>query len=345
MANQTLSLASPLGTSYTNTAEDVISDFNIMTRDYFMPALVNQIWKKNVLLDILVSKQKKIGTGRKIIVDLEYGDSMSGGPYTKTDKLDIVPTESLGEAEFDWAHYWAGNSIWKFDELQNAGKEQRISLVKTKLKAMENKIRRDIAKELFVESHVADHLNSIHEVFLQTGIYGGINRANNAWWKAPVSTTAAALTFEMLEKGLVESALLTGEPADLIVMNKHAFNYYWSLCTTKTVWNDKAKDPGLEAPPFGKARVIWDENVPDDAGAAGANHSNIYFLNTNHIFLYSHPKDSFTFSGWTDMTNIEGQRRLDGRIFWTGNIMSDLPQAHYALIDNSGTHPVADHTG
>ena len=335
MATQIITTASPLGVSYTNAADSVISDLNIATNDYFLPALVDQIWKKNTILDILVGKQKRIGTGRKIVLDLEYGDSMSGGAYTKTDRLDIVPTESLGQAEFDWAHYWAGNSIWKFDDLQNAGKEQRLDILKVKMKAMEKKISRDIARDLFVSeaNHVPGHINSINQALVeQSNVYGGILRsAANSWWRTPTSATTVSLTFGLLEKSLVESALLTGEPADLIVMNKQAFNYYWKLCTDKTVWNDKSKDPGLEAPPFGKARVIWDANVPDNGGVAGANISSMYFLNTNHIFMYSHPKDSFTFSGWTDMTNIEGQRRLDGRIFWTGNLMTDLPQAHYTL--------------
>lgn len=334
MAIQTLPGASP------NSSGDIITDLNIATRDYFMPALVNQIWKKNTLLDILVSKQKSIGTGRQIVVDLEYGDSMSGGAYGKTDKLDIVPTESLGEAAFDWAHYWAGNSIWKFDELQNKSKEQRLDILKIKTKAMGNKIRRDIANDLFVTeaAHVAGHINSVNQAVVeQANVYGGIPRASNAWWVPGTNATGGPLTLFMLENGLVESALLTGEPADLIVMSKKLFNYYWKLCTDKTVWNDKSKDPGLEAPPFGKARVIWDAMVPDDAGAVGANHSTLYFLNTDHIFLYSHPQDSFTFSGWTDMTNIEGQRRLDARIFWTGNLMTDLPQAHYSIL-NVGDH-------
>jgi len=334
MGIQTLPGASP------NSSGDIITDFNIATRDYFMPALVNQIWKTNTLLDILVSKQKSIGTGRQIVVDLEYGDSMSGGAYTKTDKLDIVPTEALGEATFDWAHYWAGNSIWKFDELQNAGKEQRLDLLKIKVKSMGNKIRRDIAQDLFTTeaAHVSGHISSINQAVVeQANVYGGIPRASNPWWVPGINATGGALTLAMIEQGLVESSLLSGEPADLIVMSKKLFNYYWKLCTDKTVWNDKSKDPGLEAPPFGKARVIWDANVPDDAGVAGANHSTMYFLNTDHIFMYSHPQDSFTFSGWTDMTNIEGQRRLDGRIFWTGNLMTDLPQAHYSILT------VADH--
>lgn len=328
-----------------NSSGDIISDLNLATRDYFLPALVDQIWKKNVLLDILTSKQKKIGTGRKIVLDLEYGDAMSGGAYGKTDKLDIVPTEMLGQAEFDWAHYWAGNSIWKFDELQNAGKEQRLDILKTKTKAMEKKIRRDIARDLFGTyntAHTTGHISTIQEAIGDDdNTYGGILRsASTAWWKPNYySSTAKALTFDLLEQGLVESSLLTGEPADLIVMSKWAFNYYWSLCNNKVQWNDKSKDPGLEAPPFGKARVIWDENVPSDAGVAGANHSSMFFINTDHLFMYSHPKDSFTFSGWTDMTNIEGQRRLDGRIFWTGNLMTDLPQAHYAYVNNS----IADH--
>lgn len=326
-----------------NASGDIISDLNLATNDYFLPALVDQIWKKNTLLDILVAKQKKIGTGRKIVLDLEYGDSMSGGAYNKTDKLDIVPTEMLGQAEFNWAHYWAGNSIWKFDELQNAGKEQRLDILKVKMQAMEKKLRRDIARDLFVTeaAHVDGHIVSVQQAVGEVAnTYGGIPRSANSWWVPNVySSTAKPLTFDLLEQALVESALLTGEPADLIVMSKYAFNYYWTLCNNKVVWNDKSKDPGLEAPPFGKARVIWDENVPSDGGAAGANHSNMYLLNTSHIFMYSHPKDSFTFSGWTDMTNIEGQRRLDGRIFWTGNLMTDLPQAHYAYVNNS----IADH--
>jgi hypothetical protein len=334
MAIQTLPGASP------NSSNDIIEDLNIATRDYFMPALINQIWKKNTLLDILTSKQKSIGTGRQIIVDLEYGDSLSGGAYTKTDHLDITPTESLGQAAFDWSHYWAGNSIWKFDELQNAGKEQRLDLLKIKMKAMENKIRRDIARDLFVTeaAHVSGHLTSIQQAIVeQSNVYGGIPRASNSWWITGINSTGGALTFDMMERALVESSLITGEPADLIVMNKHLFNYYWKLCTDKVVWNDTKHDPGLEAPKFGNARVIWDENVPSDNGAAGANHSYMYFINTSHLFMYSHPQDSFKFSDWTDMTNIEGQRRLDGRIFWTGNVLCDLPQAHYVC---SG---VADH--
>jgi len=299
-----------------------VSELNTATNVYIMPALINNIWKDNNVLERLVKKQKRVDGGTKLRVNLEYGTGASGGSYAKTDVLAITPSEILGAAEFDWSHYWAGNSIYIIDELQNKGKSQVIDLLVAKMKNIQNTIRLKIETDLFVATThgVSNKIWSLRDAIDKTvtATYGGFDRSavGATWFAGTVTSRTAALEYSFMESMYNTCTEIPKESPQLIVTTKILYEAYWKLALDMTGFLGRPEAIGANVLPFGKAEVIYNPNV-----VAGQ----MWFLNLNHIFLTPHPDDNFVFSGWEDVTASTGQRRLDGRVFWTGGLISDMP--------------------
>jgi len=300
----------------------IIAELNAATNVYIMPALINNIWKDNNVLERLVKKQKRVDGGTAIRVNLEYGTGASGGSYAKTDVLTIAPSTILGGAEFDWAHYWAGNSIYIIDELQNKGKSQIIDLLVAKMKNVQNTIRYDIETDIFAAAThgVSNKIWSLVDAVkvATTVTYGGLSRAAGSypWFGGTTTNVGAALSYDKMETMYNTCSEIPKEPPTLIVTTKNIYEDYWKLALDKIGFLGHPESLGANVLPFGSAEVIYNPHV-----TAGE----MWFLNLNHIFLVSHPDDNFVFSGWEDVTASTGQRRLDGRVYWTGGLISDMP--------------------
>lgn len=294
----------------------MIAELNAATNVYIMPALINNIWKEFVVLDELTKKAKSVPGGTKMQVNLEYGTGASGGAYAKTDTLTITPSPILGAAQFDWSHYWAGNSIYIIDELQNKGKSQVIDLLVAKMKNIQNKIRDNIETDLFVAQTGNKLLSFVDCIDNATSDYGGIVRTTDTWFKANVETGCGALTYLKMESMYNTCAEIPKAPPTLIITTKLLFESYWKLHLDKVGWLNQNANLETAVVPFGKAKLTYSSKCPL---------GKMYFINTDHLFLTPHPQDNFVFSGWEDVTAATGQRRLDGRVFWTGNLISDMP--------------------
>jgi len=280
--------------------------------------LVNNIWKENKLLDKLTSKAKKVEGGTQMRVNLEYGTGATAGAYAKTDTLTITPASVIGGAEFPWAYYWAGNSIYILDELMNKGKEQVIDLLVAKMKNIQNTLRLYVETDLFT-AQTGNHMLSLVDAieYGTTPIYGGIDRStSNTWWRGNVTAVNGVLTYATMETMYNTCTEIPRTPPTLIVTTKALFEYYWNLHLNKVGWLNQNVELEAGVVPFGKAEVMYSPLCPT---------GKMYFLNLDHIFLTPHPDDNFQWTGWQDVTAATGQRRLDGRVFWTGNLISDMP--------------------
>ena len=296
----------------------MITEANTATREYIFPALVNNIWKEVKLLDKLTKKEKRVEGGTRMRTNLEYGTGASGGAYAKTDTLTITPAEISGGAEFPWAHYWAGNSIYIIDELENKGKVQVIDLLVAKMKNIQNTIRDLVETDLFVAQTGNKILSFVDMIeYGTTPIYGGIDRTTlNTWWRGNVTAVNGVLTYAAMETMYNTCSEIPKAPPTLIVTTKALFEYYWKLHLDKVGWLDQNKILETGVVPFGSAEIIYSPKCPT---------GKMYFINTDHAFLTPHPSDNFAWTGWEDVTAATGQRRLDGRTFWTGNLISDMP--------------------
>ena len=303
----------------------MIDELNTATRKYIMPALVNQVWKETVLLDRLTRKERTVDGGTKLRVNLEYGTGASGGSYSKTDVLNITPTKIMGAAEFDWAHYWAGNAIYKLDDLENKGKSQIVNLLVAKMKNIQHQIREDVETDLFAAQTGTKVLSLVDAIkYATTPTYGGIDRsvAGYEWFRGNVTAVGGILTYSVMESMYNTCKEIPHKPPDLIVTTKALFEYYWKLKLDKVGWLNQDANVVSDVVPFGTAELTYSPHC-----AAG----DMWFLNTDHIFLAPNPDDNFEFSGWESVLAATGQRRLDGRVFWTGNLASDMPIANGVL--------------
>ena len=72
-----------------------------LTRDKFIPVLVDNIFNSNVLAFKLLKNAEKLDGGKKILTPLEYGMNTAQGYYSGYDVLDTTPSDPITSAEWN----------------------------------------------------------------------------------------------------------------------------------------------------------------------------------------------------------------------------------------------------
>tara|TARA_B110000196_G_scaffold320159_1_gene340855 strand:- start:3786 stop:4904 length:1119 start_codon:yes stop_codon:yes gene_type:complete len=117
------------------------TNLTALTRDKFLPVLVDNIFNSNVLTFKLLKNAEKLDGGKKIITPIEYGTNASQGFYSGYSALTTTTTEVITAAEWDWTQAWAGITISGEEEHKNMGDSQVLSLLKSKLKNAEKSLK------------------------------------------------------------------------------------------------------------------------------------------------------------------------------------------------------------
>ncbi len=164
------------GLNYTN--------LSALTKDKFIPILVDNIFSSNAVLLKLLKNAEKLDGGKKIIVPVEYGKlPSSGGSATQgfiTYGSSSAPTaikdaEIISASEWEWATAYSGIYFRGDEEHKNMGDSQVLSLLKSKMKNAEKSM-----KDLFGTS-----------IFSATGgTTAGLTTLNGAGTEASANYTA-----------------------------------------------------------------------------------------------------------------------------------------------------------
>jgi len=125
------------------------NNLTALTRDKFIPVLVDNIFNSNVLTFKLLKNAEKLDGGKKIITPIEYGKNASQGFYSGYDTLTTANTEIVTSAEWNWTQAWAGITISGEEEHKNMGDSQVLSLLKSKLKNAEKSLKDLFGTHLF----------------------------------------------------------------------------------------------------------------------------------------------------------------------------------------------------
>jgi hypothetical protein len=125
------------------------NNLTALTRDKFIPVLVDNIFNSNVLTFKLLKNAEKLDGGKKILTPIEYGKNASQGFYSGYDTLTTANTEIVSSAEWDWTQAWAGITISGEEEHKNMGDSQVLSLLKSKLKNAEKSLKDLFGTHLF----------------------------------------------------------------------------------------------------------------------------------------------------------------------------------------------------
>jgi hypothetical protein len=154
-----------------------------------------------------------------------------------------------------------------------------------------------------------------------SGTYGGINRANWAFWQnqkfSGVSDgggATSATNIQTYMNKLWYKTVRGADHPDLIVADSLYYGFYHSsLQSIQRITGDKMAQAGFTSLKYMNADVVLDGGF-----GGGAPASQMYFLNTDYIFLRPHSQRNFVEIGGERVN--PNQDALVKLIGWMGNL-------------------------
>lgn len=289
--------------------------------------LEDNVTNNNALLARLEKKGKRkpFSGGRQIVQELEYGENATFGWYSGYDSLNISPSDVFTSAVYDIKQASVAVSISGLEELQNAGDEQMIDLLEGRINNAEKTMRNQMAAAVYGDGTAAGG-KAIGGLGLLvsdagTGIVGGINASNWAFWRniqfggvadggGAVSTANIGSYMNRIWLQLVRG---TDKP-DLIVADNNYYRMYLeSLTPNQRFTSADMAQLGFESLKFQSADVVFDGGI-----GGGMPTNKMYFLNTDYIYMRPHSRRQYVpLSPDRFSTNQDAMVKLIG---WAGNM-------------------------
>ena len=317
----------------------VFDNLSAITRDTYLPGLVDQIYDSNPLLKRLRAKGDFVSGGEAIRQPLLFAKNTAKGSYSGFDILSTQPTEKLANSVLPWAHYYVNISIAHTDLLKNMNnKAGIISLLEAELASAELDMGDQLGTGLYDNGSDGDGIVGLREVLGTSRTYAGIDSSTNTWWDSQEITTT--LTLANLADSTTSAYIITQfrdmmgnctigkDFPTLILVTQAVWNVMWSEIYGKTTYFIDGLHPdltevGFRAFDFMGAAMVVDSHVP--TGFA-------FFLNEKYISLKVHPDDDFFFEEFQKPTN---QRVHIAKIYWSGQLTCSNPRMN-GIFTNIG---------
>lgn len=314
-----------------------------ITKDKFLPVLVDNIFNSNVLTFKLLKNAEKLDGGKKIITPLEYGKNSAQGFYSGYDVLDTTPSDPITSAEWNWKQAYATMTISGEEELKNAGDSQVLSLLKSKMKNAEKSLKDLFGDKVFNTGAVgANEITSLayssasdgtedNHIIGKDRTLGGIDSNTYSWWDSHevahagdgsptwdelvTVTNGQSLIVKEMTKAY-GAVTIDNDSPDLIVTTQVIYDAYESALQPNKRFEGDAKlvDAGFQALRFKGATVVVDSHVPD---------GHMYFLNTKYLDFKVHSKRNFSFEAFQKPVNQDARI---AKIFWMGQLVCTNPR-------------------
>jgi len=321
-----------------------------LTKNKFIPLLVDNIFNSNVLTFKLLKNAEKLDGGVKIITPLEVSIRAEGsymGFYAGGDALSPATSDPITAAEWNWKQAYAGLYITADEEMKNSGDSQVLSLVKSKLKNAERSLKDLFGSKVFntgvvgakditslaytVEASATSGDDIDNHVCSENRVLGGIDSATSAydWWEPQVlafaesADSGSAFTWNdhvYAENGvativkdmtrLYGACSIDNDQPDLIVTSQIIYDAYESSIQANKRFEGSAT---LADAGFQSLRFKGASVVVDSHCPAG----HMYMLNTKYLDFKVHSQRNFSFEGFRARESYDGNI---ARIFWMGNL-------------------------
>lgn len=267
--------------------------------------LADNVSKSNALLSALSARGQidLVDGGRTIVRELEYAENSTFQYYSGYETLNITPSDVFTAAEYEWKQA-AVNVSWSGLEarIQNAGDAASIKLIASRIRNAERTMSNQISVGIYsdgtgtggkqitgLQSQVADTPTS--------GIVGGINRSNFAFWQnqtVTVTDSASAVELNADMRDLWIACSRGNDVPNLIVLGGGLYDTFWGdLQGIQRVTSSGAGTAikGFSALEYRGVPVLLDGgqatgNALDHGGGISTNRG--YFLNTDYIFWSVH---------------------------------------------------------
>ncbi len=293
-------------------------------------------------------KVKRAG-GPELRIPVEF-DKLSAQWFTGYDKIEITPKELLNSAVFNWSRVVSMFSLTGTELLYNRGEEEVIDLMEFYIDAAEKS-----AKETFELAMVGDGtadggrqmigLGGAIPIVANTGIYGGISRADVANWRTSTFniasgdvsgyTTWDSTTVRPIIERIALARSRNGRYADLLIADALAYE----AISASFVAHQRIVSERLGRLGFSGLTYITPAGPVDIMAAGGIGNvmpaNTVYGIDTEGLALYEFPGQSFVpFHPGNGMRPINQDAVAQG-IVWSGQLVLENPLFSYRIRTTS----------
>ena len=263
--------------------------------------LADNVSKGNALLLKLKEKGSWMpANGRTIVQEVEYSEGNFQW-YSGYEAIDISPPDVISAFEYNWKQ--AASSVTASGleiDVQNTGREAIIPLLKSRIKNAEKTMRNNITIGCISDGTGSGgkQIGGLKLLIANTptsGTVGGVNRsgytfARNQTYDASTDggTAATAANIQTYMNRLYLRCTRGPDKPDLILADSLDYALFWaSLQGIQRINDPKRGVAGFQSVAFGSADVVYEDSTEMPA-------SQMYFINTDYMFLRYAPKRNFT---------------------------------------------------
>lgn len=305
-----------------------VSDIIATTIEKRSKRIADNVTKNNALLTRLQQrgKSRPFSGGRLIYEELSFAQNGNAGFYSGYDLLPVLPQDVLTAAQFDIKQAACPVIISGLEQLQNAGPEQMIDLLASRMDVAEATMMNLIAGGIYSDGtgYGGKEITGLNAAVpstvtaSQTNVYGGIDRTNWAFWRTN-SVDPSGYTNMLADMNGLWSGLVRGmDRPDLIVVDSLAWAQYVSRLQTnqRFVSMDGDNKAGFGFPSV----KFFDADVVLDGGIGGFGAANTaYFLNTKYLHYRPHSARNFVPLSPNKRYSINQDAEVQ-IIGWAGNL-------------------------
>jgi hypothetical protein len=256
---------------------------------------------------------RTFGGGRTIVTEVEYANNQTYQRFSGYQTLNISPSPMASAAEYAIRQVAVVVSISGLEQLQNAGREQSIDLLQSRISNAEKTFKNGMSYDLYSDGSITGQIGGLQALMSSspaTGVVGGIDAATWTFWRNYAFSAAtdggAAISPSNAYDYMLQVWQNTTRGADridLILADNTAWGAYnrslHGIQRNTNTSSDVAR-AGFASLDFMGADVVMDggyQGLTTDGnnfGAAGvgvvggAPAGNMFFINTEYLYLRPH---------------------------------------------------------
>ena len=263
--------------------------------------VADNVSKGNAMLLKLKEKGSwKPASGRTIVQEVDYQEGNFQW-YSGYEAINISPPDVITAFEYNWKQAAGSVSASGLEiDVQNTGKEEIINLLEARIKNAERTMRNNVNIGAISDGTGSSgkQMGGLKLLIANTptsGTVGGVNRsawafARNQTYDASTDggTAATAANIQTYMNRLYLECTRGPDKPDLILADSLYYALFWaSLQAIQRINDPKRGVAGFQSVAFGAADVVYEDSTEMPA-------SQMYFINTDYMFLRYAPKRNFT---------------------------------------------------
>jgi hypothetical protein len=273
-----------------------VSDIIATTIEKRSKKIADNVSKNNALLAKMQTRgrSRSFSGGRLIYEELSFAENANAGYYSGYDLLPVAAQDVISAAQFDIKQAACPVTISGLEQLQNAGPEEMISLITSRIDVAESTMQNLVCGGLYSDGTGFSGkqivgLNAAVPLAPTTGVYGGIDRATWTFWRSKLKDVANTTTLQADMNDLWAQLVRGMDRPDLIIADAVVWKAYMaSLQANQRFTDSSSASLGFPTVKFMDCDFVLDGGIGGFCPTGTA-----FFLNTRYIHYRPHSARNF----------------------------------------------------